>query len=130
MASTAQRNLAAEIRAYEEGHRAYVDGREDRYRVISDTRHGKIYRVTVAALEPDEPIVFHCAPDGTGCYHDDHLQVRSREPGHVPCKHAALVARSMERKGQVRFVEGLWQATERYPFLRFDKPADPFAGLG
>lgn len=124
----AERNLAAEVRAVEEGHRAYVmEG--GWVRVVSDTYEGKSYRVEFRAGFVGEGVTFTCDPEeGRKLYQDDHLHVESRVPGHTPCKHAALAARRMEREGLVRMERGLWVATEKSG----RKPvtlADPFEGL-
>ena len=67
--STAARNLAAEVRAVEEGHRARLDGAS--VVVTSDTIHGKQFRVA-ASSAPASPIQFVCTPEGVGAFRSDH----------------------------------------------------------
>lgn len=130
MTTPAERNLAAEVRAVEEGHRAFMqnDGRRDWVKVVSDTHHGKSYRVDLLALLHGEPITFTCSPHGAAAYTDDHL-VRQVEPGVAGCKHAALAARRLEREGKAELVGGRWVATSRMDLADLDLPADPFEGL-
>jgi hypothetical protein len=93
-------NIAAEVRAVEEGHRANLDrsGASPRIRVVSDTKPGKHYVVAATATTSGAGIVFECTPEGDHAYEDDHLHVTSPEPGVVPCKHAAVAARRLERE--------------------------------
>lgn len=130
MTTPAERNLNAEVRAVEEGHRAFMqnDGRRDWVQVVSDTHHGKTYRVDFLAFDVDNPIVFTCTPHGTAAYSGDHL-VRQVEAGVTGCKHAALAARRLEREGQAELRGGLWVATSKMPLPEFNQPADPFEGL-
>lgn len=87
--------LAAECRAVEEGHHARWDDARQRFLVKSDSGP-RTYEVTVNAVVPanaDAPawLSFGCTcPAGT----------RGRTASRpVPCKHAALVARRLERMG-------------------------------
>lgn len=125
----ADKNLHAEIRGIEEGHRAFVqDG--GWVMVTSDTHPGKKYRVEFHAHVVGDGIIFTCKPDhGPGLYQDDHLFITGR-PGVVPCKHAALAARRLEREGLAIFNGSWWTVTEKgAPPSKTKVPDDPFAGL-
>lgn len=105
MRSDAERNLAAEVRAVEEGHRA-VELDVNTFRVVSDTRPGKHYVVTVGGWR-DGDAVFRCTPRGDGAYGDDHRDTTT--VGVVPCKHAAVAARRLEREGTLALNDvGRW----------------------
>lgn len=130
--TAARRNLDAEVRAVEEGHRAFVDGAS--IVVVSDTHHGKRYRVHAHAGVAGSLITFQCAPEGNRCYSDDHLATAGA-PGVTPCKHAALAARRLEREGLAELdADFHWTAT---PLAGQLAPApapvveddDPFAGI-
>ena len=129
MRSTEQRTLDAEVRGVEEGHHVFVNA-DGTYKVVSEVTGEAL---TVSAVFDRGVPVFSC----------DHEVVRrlgaqlpsvSEVPGACPCKHAALVARRLEREGLIVNVDGLWSPTERG--LEVDEerrsasvPADPFAGL-
>lgn len=101
----AERNLAAEVRAVEEGHRAVVQ-EGGWVRVVSDVRTGKWYRVEFAGWR-GMPVVFTCRPGGDGAYQGDHRNTTG--VGVTPCKHAALAARRLEREGLAHLdAEGKW----------------------
>lgn len=132
--SIAERNVAAEARAVECGHRARVqDG--GWVKVTSDTHGdlGKFYRVDAVA-HIDALISFSCKPDGPRAYKDDHLAA-SNVPGVLPCMHAALAARALERHGLAQLDEfGRWEATavvmdEVRAKLDASDPSDPLEGL-
>lgn len=141
MSSHVDRTIAAEARAIEEGHHAWLDGRS--IFVVSDTDERLGYTVTASALG-DRSVSFVCQP----------VNRRTRVPveathrrlvGHpaqTPCKHCALAARRLEREGLVEWHDGwfvppavfdAWQAqivADAQPV--FDKLAagsndDPFA---
>ncbi len=120
--STAARNLAAEVRAVEEGHRARLDGAS--VVVTSDTVHGKQFRVGAASV-PGGPIQFVCTPEGAGAFRSDHGRCTAA-PGTTGCKHAALAARRLEREGLAALDAGVWVSTAT---ATVSAPADPFAGL-
>lgn len=123
-----QRNLDAEVRGVEAGHRAFVVP-GGAIRVISDTHHEKHYVVTFAAAYVGSGVVFTCDPHGNAAYRDDHLHTIGG-PGLVPCMHAGIAARRLEREGLIRFTErGEWVATDR---AAKPQPADddPFAAFG
>lgn len=127
MSTTADRNLAAEERAVEEGHRAYLaDGA---LRVVSDRIEGLHYLVGCKAAGSGT-VLFTCQPEEFGP--DRHAVVGSTEGGHTPCKHAALAARRLERAGILAWVGGIWVLSEteqaRLDAL-YNHPADPFKGL-
>lgn len=119
----AERNIAAEKRAVEEGHRAFVQP-GGWVKVVSDTYDGKWYVVTY--VDSGNGIRFSCRPDGRMAFRDDHLETNA-EPGVVPCKHAAVAARRLEREGLARFDPiGIWRST----VLRELPPSDdPLEGL-
>jgi hypothetical protein len=92
--------LAAEVRAVEEGHLARVlpDGS---ILVKSDSRPGS-YLVRIRRVS-DGVIGFSCTcPSGT---------YRPDRP--VPCKHAALAGRRLEREGLAIHAAGHWRARAR-----------------
>lgn len=91
-----ERNVGAETRAVEEGHRAHVQP-GGWVKVLSDTHGdiGKWFHVEFVT-HIDGLISFSCRPEGPKAYKDDHLAA-SAAPGTVPCKHAALAARALER---------------------------------
>lgn len=128
----AERNVAAEARAIEEGHRAYVqDG--GWVKVVSDTYRGKWFHVEFVA-HVDGLISFSCRPEGPNSYRDDHLAASAR-PGSVPCKHAALAARALERHDLAVYDgHGRWSITSTMlddlrANLEKATPADLLEGL-
>ena len=92
--------LAAEIRAVEEGHNARVmpDGS---VLVKAESRPGN-YRVIIRGVDGGT-LWFGCS-----CRSGEH---RASLP--VPCKHAAVAARRLEREGLARWDDGLWRLRER-----------------
>jgi hypothetical protein len=92
--------LAAEIRAVEEGHNARVlpDGS---ILVKAESNPGS-YRVSIRGID-DGVLWFGCS-----CPSGEH---RTSMP--VPCKHAALAARRLEREGLARWDDGSWRLRER-----------------
>jgi len=121
-----QRNLDAEVRGVEAGHRAFVQP-DGSIRVVSDTHGdlGKHYVVTFAASFVGSAVVFACEPHGERAFADDHLYTVGG-PGLVPCMHTALAARRLEREGLIRFTGHEWVATAKAAPARFDDD-DPFA---
>ena len=115
-AQVAAYDLRAEARAVEHGRHAIAVA-PDRYRVKSATSDAT-YLVTVDRSYGGRILRLSCScPSGTN---------RPELP--VPCWHAALVARRLEREGVVEWTEGLWH----YPDAPAPAPApvgDPFAGL-
>lgn len=107
--TTPERNVAAEARAVEDGHYAVVqDG--GWVKVVSESYDGKWYRVEFVA-HTDGLISFSCRPEGREAYADDHLAA-SAAPGTVPCKHAALAARRLERERLATYDgAGRWSVT-------------------
>lgn len=123
----AERSLDAEARAVEEGHHAILAG--GCMSVVSESTPGLHWLVKAFSLSAGEGIIFTCHADDSGlAYGRGHLPLESRQPGHVPCKHAALVARSCERAGLAKWVGGSWVATEK-AVQAVRLPADPFKGL-
>src|SRR5919201_6989719 len=92
--------LAAEVRAVESGHNARVlpDGS---ILVKSDSEPGS-HRVWVRGVR-DGTVLFGCT-----CRSGTH---RSFLP--VPCKHAALAGRRLERESLARWHAGSWRLHER-----------------
>jgi hypothetical protein len=92
--------LAAEIRAVEEGHNARVmpDGS---VLVKAESNPGS-YRVVIRRVA-DGVLWFGCSCR-SGAY-------RTSLP--VPCKHAAVAARRLEREGLARWDDGGWRLRER-----------------
>jgi hypothetical protein len=92
--------LAAEIRAVEEGHNARVlpDGS---ILVKAESNPGS-YRVFLRRVA-DGVLWFGCS-----CRSG---QYRTSLP--VPCKHAAVAARRLEREGLARWQDGSWRLRER-----------------
>jgi hypothetical protein len=92
--------LAAEIRAIEEGHNARVlpDGS---ILVKAESQPGS-YRVLLRGVA-DGVLWFRCS-----CRSGEY---RTSLP--VPCKHAALAARRLEREGLARWEDGSWRLRER-----------------
>jgi hypothetical protein len=92
--------LAAEIRAVEEGHNARVlpDGS---ILVKAESNPGS-YRVFIRGIV-DGMLRFGCT-----CRSGEY---RTSLP--VPCKHAALAARRLEREGLARWDGGTWRLRER-----------------
>lgn len=126
MSTAAERNLAAEARAVEAGHRAFVQ-EGGWIKVTSDTHGdlGKWYHVEFLGT-PGAPIRFSCIPEGPKAYQDDH-KAGSARPGVVPCMHAALAARRLEREGLAVLDEvGLWRDAREFVSRQ---PDDPFEGL-
>jgi hypothetical protein len=92
--------LAAEVRAVEEGHNARVlpDGS---VLVKSESSPGS-YRVVLRGIA-DGVLRFGCSCR-SGTY-------RTSLP--VPCKHAAVAARRLEREGLARWENGSWRLRDR-----------------
>jgi hypothetical protein len=92
--------LAAEIRAVEEGHNARV--LPDGSILVKAESHPGNYRVTIRGL--DHGILRFGCDCRSGQY-------RTALP--VPCKHAALAARRLEREGLARWDDGSWRLRDR-----------------
>jgi hypothetical protein len=92
--------LAAEIRAVEEGHNARV--LPDGSILVKAESHAGSYRVSIRDIA-DGALRFGCT-----CRSGEH---RAWLP--VPCKHAALAGRRLEREGLARWEEGTWRLRER-----------------
>ncbi len=105
--------LAAEIRAVEEGHHARVlpDGS---ILVKADSQPGS-YRVRIEGIQAGIVVLRCTCPSG---------DYRGNLP--VPCKHAALVGRRLEREGLARWRDGAWRP--RRPAVRAGRlhPALPW----
>lgn len=129
--TTPEANIAAESRAVEDGHHALVMP-GGWVKVVSDTHHGKWYEVVFLG-HIDGLILFVCRPHGPNAYRDDHLYAASALPGRLPCKHAALAARRLEREGLAVYdAHGRWQVTElALSLLPAPRrlPDDPLEGL-
>jgi hypothetical protein len=92
--------LAAEIRAVEEGHNARVLA--DGSILVKAESHPGSYRVTIRGID-DGLLRFGCS-----CRSGEY---RAALP--IPCKHAALAARRLEREGLARWDDGAWRLRER-----------------
>jgi hypothetical protein len=92
--------LAAEIRAVEEGHNARV--LPDGSILVKAESHPGSYRVVLRGIA-DGVLWFGCS-----CRSGEY---RASLP--VPCKHAALAARRLEREGLARWQDGSWRLRER-----------------
>jgi hypothetical protein len=108
--------LAAELRAVEDGHHAWAqpDGsilvKAESARAQRPAVLGTRYRVRVEGVE-DGLVVLSCT-----CRSGFH---RFRMP--IPCKHAALAARRLEREGFVRWDHG-WRLRDPLPAAGADLP--------
>ena len=104
MPDTIQRHrlygLAAEIRAVEEGHNARV--LSDGSILVKAESHPGSYRVSIRGID-DGVLRFGCT-----CRSGEY---RSSLP--VPCKHAAVAARRLEREGLARWDDGSWRLREQ-----------------
>lgn len=132
MTTTQERSLAAEARAVEAGHHAILDGRT--VRVCSDSTPGLHWIVSAECLPAEGAgVIFTCDPeDWAAAEGRGHLHLRSEAPGAVPCMHAALAARRLEREGLIRWERGSWVTTARAAAAIAETlPVvdDPFAGL-
>jgi hypothetical protein len=93
--------LAAEIRAVSEGHNARV--MPDGSVLVKAESHPGNYRVFIRGIDGGGTLWFGCCCRSGG--------YRASLP--VPCKHAALAARRLEREGLARWDDGLWRLRER-----------------
>jgi hypothetical protein len=104
MIETMQRHrlygLAAEIRAVEEGHNARV--LPDGSILVKAESHPGSYRVSLRGIA-DGVLRFGCT-----CRSGEY---RGTLP--VPCKHAAVAARRLEREGLARWEDGTWRLRDR-----------------
>lgn len=96
MASWVEAALAAECRAVEEGHHARWDDARQRFLVKSDSGP-RTYEVTVNAVVPANLACPAWLTFGCTCPAGVRGGRTASRP--VPCKHAALVARRLERMG-------------------------------
>lgn len=88
--------LRCEVRAVEEGHRAFVQPGGS-IRVVSDSTPGLSYSVT-----------FHTTVSTAIHFHCDCKSGQNRGHKLVPCKHAALAGRRLEREKIAVWKDGLW----------------------
>lgn len=103
MADQRVRPLDAEVRAVEYGAHAFRQD-DGSFVVRSESRDGIRWRVTYEAVRwADGPwaIRFRCECE-SGAFRSADL---------VPCWHAALVARRLEREGWARWERGVWWPT-------------------
>jgi len=89
--------LAAEVRAVEEGHNARV--LPDGSILVKAESHPGSYRVSIRGI--DQGVLRFGCTCRSGEY-------RTALP--VPCKHAALAARRLEREGLAGWDDGRWPA--------------------
>ncbi len=139
----------AEMRAIEQGHRAFLLGGAcgDQKRSAHATR-AKVEEVT----RLDFKVVSNCR-HGLKHYQKAFLQPGNRLPvkidctceaghfrawGPIPCKHAALVGRRLERDGFAEWHDGLWWHPAAWARVQLfeaetahvdEHPDDPFEGL-
>jgi hypothetical protein len=119
IADDARGNLGKEMRAVEEGHRAFaVRGVKGVYRVVSDSVDGRGWlvaagddgvgrRLVATICEAEDADGDGWPPGGRG-----HGRL-VRDDGVVCCKHAAVVLRRLEREGKaVMASDGLWEGRE------------------
>jgi hypothetical protein len=92
--------LAAEVRAVEEGHNARV--LPDGSILVKAESHPGSYRVSIRGVDGGV-LRFGCT-----CRSGEY---RTSLP--VPCKHAAVAARRLEREGLARWEDGTWRLRER-----------------
>jgi hypothetical protein len=136
---TISRTIDAEARAVEEGHRARLG--DAAIVVKSDTTDGLDWHVTAAApFHMNAAIQFTCAP--SRLVDNGHHELRG-EPGALPCKHAGVAVRRLEREGLARFdAQWGWISTAKAMQISetiiamdaararaMQNPTDPFAGL-
>lgn len=125
------RTIEAEARAVEEGHRAILEP-GGAVRVVSDTHPGKAFLVEFWQDGPNAEgslIVFRCRPwSGPLLFADDHHDTCGK-PGRLPCKHAALAARRLEREGLARFGPDGWVLAAPVPTVEPEPMVDPLKGL-
>lgn len=108
--------LRAEARAVESGHHAWLND-DGSIRVVSESEPEKRRRVTFEDV--GGVIRFHC-----DCPAGEHRREL------VPCWHAALAARRLEREGMAEWRYGIFYTAEHLrPRLPVMSPADPLEGL-
>lgn len=95
--------IAAEARAVESGAHA-IQNPDGSFRVRSASRKGVTYRVVPAMIAQGSAWIvrFECECESG----------RARPSDPVPCWHAALVGRRLERIGWASWTSGFWFATE------------------
>lgn len=131
------RSIAAEARAVAEGHKAFLGHDTDGVfvRIVSDTTHGKWYRVVAhAPVGEHGAVMFTCRPQGTGAGRGDH-GTKASVDGTIGCKHQALAARRLERAGLIRWIDphvdqgisyrGRWVAARATQPLVLDDLTEP-----
>jgi hypothetical protein len=110
----AQRNLAAECRAVEEGHNCRIDHTRGVFVVRSDTSPVQ-YVLTCHAV--NGLLSFSCTPEalepGFVVSRSLHLHSRRSALGVLGCKHAARCAQRLERAGLAYFDGTYWRSTEK-----------------
>lgn len=83
----------------------------------------------------DGPVLFECQPIDrrTSAPVDAAHGLATAGPGILPCKHAGVAARRLEREGLAEVRSGHWHATELAAAIVADRlpaqPDDPFDGL-
>jgi|SRR5262245_86800 len=141
--TTEDRSFAAELRAVEEGHRAFLghDAKGSFVRIVSDIlgHTGKAWIVRTVTAGPGQPVLFDCDPQGQT--RDGHRHIATTD-GRTTCKHMALAARRLVREGLATAVtpgahgdivtrDTRYLATEKGAPAPVAPPAndDPFAGF-
>lgn len=119
--SAAARNVGAECRFVEEGHRVYLV--DDHAEVRADSLDRVRYEVRAWGV--GDLVVFSCTCAGGH-------RGRQVPRGVTPCKHAAGLARRLERNGIARWIatDGRWHVTALARELGmvhapFDRSGDP-----
>ncbi len=114
----AERTIAAQVRAVEEGHQARLAGDGRHFLILSDSLPGVSYQVGVHAV--GETVVFTC---------DCCTYRGAKDPArmYVPDKHAARAALRLEREGLLSWAGDRWTPTPKAVDAAVD---DPFDGLG
>lgn len=112
------RTLDAEVRAVERGNHARLAGDGTTLLVASESEPGVNRHVRVQAV--GSVVTFTCScPYG------------SWQPKFVPCVHASVAARRLEREGLLRWESGRWVPGEKVkvPLTVVADNDDPFEGL-
>lgn len=125
------KNLRHEHDGIAEGHHAFLDG--PRVKVVSDT-YPDLYYLVSALGAVSGPIVFACQTHRRRTNEpcdETHRRSVSPTPGVVPCKHAAIAARRLEREGLAVYEDGLWLVSPavEYAVAADGEIDDPFAGF-
>lgn len=98
--SAVERHLGAEVRAMEEGHNVRWDDAGRCFLIVSDTRPGVTYRLTVAAqVGPSRRFVRLTV----SCDCPAGVRAALQPAGLARCKHGARLMQRLERHGMARW---------------------------